>query len=496
MERSDARASSAGASAALVGRPDDEAPRTLLEELLFQRAVQAYLWAMPLVNTLGMKTGSEQAFGQGYEVLPVWKRRIDAKTRITTPNSDVLYAMGYVDLGRDGPLVLTAPPRMQGILLDVWQRPIPMDGGAFAGDVGLAGPDAGRGGRFLLLPPGYAGPTPGDCFVCRPVTNTVFVFLRAFYEDPADLAPAAALLEQARIEPLAGPARPMRFPDASGLAVDMLPLRDGAVFDRLKELLDSEVPGLADHEWLGLLAAIGLVRGRPFAPDARTRRVLDAAARTAYAMSRAVGFEESVGGRSLRVYPDRRWLNPMGNGASPGQPDLSGLVPTAEGDSAGAYLDLDLRIWYFTNYYSVSPGMVSKIPGRGARYLVAFADDQGEALAGEASYRLVLPASIPAANFWSVTLYEAASGSGLDNGQPFPSLGSRDKPAQRDDGATELFFGPTAPPDQAGNWIATVPGQGFFVVLRLYGPTAPALDGSWKPGDLERRECRGPGQVR
>ena len=495
MERSGKRASSSAAPAAIEGRPNDEAPRTLLEELLFQRAVQAYLWAMPLVNTLGMKTGSERTFGQGYDVLPVWKRRIDAKTRITTPNSDVLYAMGYVDLGRDGPLVLTAPPRMQGILLDVWQRPIPMDGGAFAGDVGLAGPDAGRGGRFLLLPPGHAGPVPGDCFVCRPATNTVFIFLRAFYEDPADLAPAAALLEQARIEPLVGPARPMRFPDASGLAVDMLPLRDGGVFGALKELLDSEVPGLADHEWLGLLAAIGLVRGRPFDPDARTRRILDAAARTAYAMSRAVGFEETVGGRSLQVYPDRRWLNPMGDGASPGQPDLSGLVPTAEGDPAGAYLDLDLRLWYFTNYYSVSPGMVSKTPGRGARYLVAFADSRGEALAGEASYRLVLPAPVPAANFWSVTLYETASGSGLDNGQPFPSLGSRDKPAQRADGATELFFGPTARPDQAANWLATVPGQGFFVVLRLYGPTAPALDGSWKPGDVERRECRAPEQI-
>ena len=147
MERSGKRASSCAAPAAIEGRPNDEAPRTLLEELLFQRAVQAYLWAMPLVNTLGMKTGSERTFGQGYDVLPVWKRRIDAKTRITTPNSDVLYAMGYVDLGRDGPLVLTAPPRMQGILLDVWQRPIPMDGGAFAGDVGLAGPAAGRGGR-------------------------------------------------------------------------------------------------------------------------------------------------------------------------------------------------------------------------------------------------------------------------------------------------------------------------------------------------------------
>src|SRR4029077_11786622 len=93
--------------------------------VLFQRATQVYLWAMPLINTLGMQYGSEQAFGAGYNVLPIWKDRLNAKTLVTTPNSDVLYAMSYADLGETGPLVFDAPPRMQGILLDFWQRPIP-----------------------------------------------------------------------------------------------------------------------------------------------------------------------------------------------------------------------------------------------------------------------------------------------------------------------------------------------------------------------------------
>lgn len=125
-------------------RPTPETVRTLRDELLFQRATQAYLWALPLINTLGMKVGSEKTFGAGYNVLPVWKKRLDAKTLVTTPNSDVIYAMGYVDLGKDGPLVFEAPPNLQGILLDAWQRPIPVDGGTFFGDVGLPGPDAGR----------------------------------------------------------------------------------------------------------------------------------------------------------------------------------------------------------------------------------------------------------------------------------------------------------------------------------------------------------------
>src|ERR1700741_2675966 len=199
-------------------RPTAEAAQTLREELLFQRATQTYLWAMPLVNTLGMQTGSEKTFGAGYNVLPIWKKRLDAKTLVTTPNSDVLYAMSYLDLGKDGPLVMDAPPELQGILLDYWQRPIPVDGGKFFGDVGLFGPDAGKGGKFLMLPPGYKGDVPQGYYVYRSQTNNVFIFLRGFYQDPKNLAPAVAHLEKTKIYPLNGEstAKPMKFPDASG----------------------------------------------------------------------------------------------------------------------------------------------------------------------------------------------------------------------------------------------------------------------------------------
>ena len=141
-------------------RPTEQTAQTLRDELLFERATQTYLWAMPLVNTLGMQVGSERVFGAGYNVLPIWKKRLDAKTLVTTPNSDVLYAMSYLDLGKDGPLVMEAPSELQGILLDYWQRPIPVDGGKFFGDVGFFGPDVGKGGKFLLLPPGYKGTVP------------------------------------------------------------------------------------------------------------------------------------------------------------------------------------------------------------------------------------------------------------------------------------------------------------------------------------------------
>jgi len=232
-----------------------------------------------------------------------------------------------------------------------------------------------------------------------------------------------------------------------------------------------------------MLASIGIVKGEPFNPDAATRAILDRAAKTGYKTSRVIGFEDTVANRSFLVYPDRRWLNPIADGtpANPGGPFDLGWKRTAEG-----YRDLDTRIWFFTDYYSISPGMISQIPGKGAKYMIAFTDSAGTPLSGGANYRLNLPPNIPAANFWSVTLYEAENASGLANGQPFPSLGSRDKPAQNANGSTDLYLGPKAPEGKQSNWLATVPGKGYFAILRLYSPTEAAINKSWKPGDIER----------
>jgi hypothetical protein len=472
------------------GRATPETAQTLRDELLYQRVTQAYLWALPFLNTLGMKLGSEKVFGAGYNVLPIWKSRLDAKTLVTTPNSDVIYALSYVDLGKDGPLVFEAPPGLQGILLDFWQRPIPgptIGGRAFFGDVGLPGPDAGKGGKFLLLPPGYKGAVPPGYYVYRSQTNNVFVFLRAFYQDPKNLTPAVELMEKAKIYPLGheANAKPMIFPNASGVPANMLPISDGSAFDALKQLIDSEGGNLAGPDSLGLLASIGIVKGQPFAPDEKTKAILDKAAKTGYKMSRVVGFEEALGGRSLRIYPDRHWVHPIAK-ATPA--NLSGPFNFGWTRKDGGHLDLDAQTWFFTNYYSISPGMISQTPGVGAKYMIAFTDSAGAPLSGGSNYKLTLPANIPAGNFWSVTLYEAENASGLANGQPFPSLGSRDKPAQNPDGSTDLYLGPKAPEGREGNWLATVPGRGFFAILRLYGPTEAAIDKSWKPGDVERTQ--------
>ena len=468
-------------------RPTAETAQALRDELLFQRATQTYLWAMPLINTLGMKNGSEKIFGAGYNVLPIWKERVNAKTLVTTPNSDVLYAMGYVDLAKDGPLVFEAPPDLQGILLDFWQRPIPVDGHKYEGDVGLFGPDQGKGGKILILPPGYEGAVPEGYYVYRSATFNAFVFLRAFYLDPKNLTPTVKLLEQSKIYPLNAKETPkaMVFPDASGVPANMLPRSDGGVFDDIKALVDSEGANLAESDSLGMLAAMGIVKGQPFAPDAHAREILDRAAKTGYKMSRVIGFQETVSGRSFQVYPDRRWLNPAAD-MTPQNPQGAFARDFSWRRVPGGYLDLDTRTWFFTNYYSTSPGMVSQIPGKGAKYMIAFTDGEGTPLVGGSSYRLNLPPNVPAENFWAVTLYEAENGSGLANGQPFPSLGSLNKPAQNADGSTDIYLGPKAPKGKEANWIATVPGRGYFAVLRLYSPTMAALERRWKPGDIEK----------
>ena len=133
------------------GYPTPQAAERLFDELDFQRAVQVYLWALPAMNIDAMRRGSEAVFGTGNHILPVWKDRLNTKTKVTTPNSDVVYAMSYLDL-KAGPLVLDVPPQLQGMLDDFWHRPLC--------DVGFVGPDKGQGGKYLLLPPDFGGEAP------------------------------------------------------------------------------------------------------------------------------------------------------------------------------------------------------------------------------------------------------------------------------------------------------------------------------------------------
>jgi hypothetical protein len=455
--------------------PQGDVP-TLTDALFFQRAVQTYLWALPALNMYGMKEGSEKVFGKGYNVLPIWKQRLNAKTLITTPNSDVIYALGYVDLKETGPLVIEVPPGLQGILDDFWQRPIvsvgEIDGRKWAGDVGLPGPDRGKGGKYLVLPPDHKGETPEGYFTYRCGTYGLFVFWRGFFKNPNELAEPVRVMEQTRLYPLGKKetAKPMQFPDASGVPANMLYPQDGTAFDMLSRFIDHEYVDPADMYMRGMAATLGIVKGQPFAPDDKTRAVLDQAARTATRMGHVMVYTHSPLVKNQFWYPDRHYIDPFPGNA------------TFTSDS---FDYINARTSFFTYAYSASPAMAISMDNVGAKYLAEYSDADGDHLQGSKNYKLHVPKDVPAAIFWSVTVYDPITGAGLDNGQPFPSINTMDKPVQNADGSFDFYFGPKSP-GEGKNWLATLPDKGFFIIFRLYGPKQAFFDQTWKLDDLAK----------
>jgi hypothetical protein len=448
----------------------------LKQELLFERGVQAYLWALPTLHIYGIKDGSEKAFGKGYNVLPIFKQRANSRTLIATPNFDVIDAFGFLNLKDDGPMVIEIPPGLQGILEDFRQRPIRSEGQIdsrdWVGDLGISGPDQGRGGKYLLLPPDYKDAVPAGYFSYRSGTYGVFLLLRSFFKDPKQLAEPIQLIEQTRIYPLdqEAAAKPMQFPNASATSANMLYPQDGNAFDMLSRFIDHEYVDRSDMEMRGTLAGIGIIQGRPFIRDAATLDTLDKAARTASRIAHALSYQPSATVPNGLYYPNRHWINPLSTNAL---------------FTADTYDNLDARTGFFTYMYAPSPALAGNAENVGEKYSAAYVDFDGNFLRGSQAYVLHLPAGIPATNFWSVAVYDPITGSGLDNGQPFPSINTMDKPIQNADGSTDIYFGPKSP-GKDKNWIATIPDRGWFALLRLYAPTKAFFDQSWKPDDIKK----------
>jgi hypothetical protein len=453
------------------GYPTEEARTGLMDEFLFQRAVQVYLGALPAVNMLAMRDGSEKKFGAGYNVFPVWKKRMDAKTLVTTPNADVIYAMTYLDLKKDGPLVVSAPPGLLGMFTDFWQRALT--------DVGIAGPDRGQGGLYLLLPPNYEGPVPNGYHTFRSPTYNVFMFWRALLtkgEKGPETAKGVAAIEQTLVYPVRvnNPDlwKKMKFPDATGVPVNMLFPHDARFFDMLAKFIAAEPVESADSYLRGMMASIGIIKGQPFKPDKKQRQILDRAANVAFKMAGALNVTpEAIPQRLYFTKAKRRYLN-----AYAGVDDKF---------NSTSYLNIDVRAAFFSFAYSSSPAMAANTVGVGARYPFTNRDADGDYLTGERTYRLHLPSNPPTKLFWAVTLYNPQYGTMVDNGQPFPSINSMNKIAQNADKSYDLYFGPKLPDGvPESNWIKTNPGKGFLVALRLYGPTHAFYDQSWVPDDV------------
>lgn len=424
------------------GYPGEADITRLEDEIFFQRAVQSYIWAIRVINILGMKEGMSNIFGEGYNLMIIWKDRLNAKTLITTPNSDVIYGLAFLDLKKDGPLVVEVPPGVQGIFDDFFQRPICSDGQisgkTWCGDVGLPGPDQGKGGKYLLLPPDYKDKVPAGYLPYRSKTYGVMVLWRGFFKDPKELKEPVENMERTLIYPLGKKesAAAMKFPNASQTPADMLYPKDGRAFDLLAGFIDREYVDPVDMEMRGMLAAVGIIKGQAFKPGQKQRE--------------------------MNVFP--------------GNADFT----------ADTFNFIDPRTGFFTNAFTASPGMALSMEKVGAKYPTTFVDADGKFLNGSNSYKVNLPRDIPAALFWSLTIYDSANASQVDNGQPFPSINSMDKPQANQDGSVDVYFGPDSP-GEGNNWIKTLPDKGYFVILRLYGPTKTFFDKTWKPSDLERR---------
>ncbi|MHA7777659.1 DUF1254 domain-containing protein [Roseibium sp. M-1] len=449
----------------------DEA-ESLLAELYYQRAVHAYMTMLPALNVIGMRDGSEKTFGSGYNVLPIWKDRMDSRTWVPTPNADVIYSMNYLDLKETGPLVIKAPPNVIGMFTDFFQRTIT--------DVGAIGPDRARGGLYLLLPPDYQGHVPASYYAVRSSTYNVFLFFRTVMakgDGAPDPKPAVALAETTRIYPLWAEEKnipAMEFPNASGVRVNMMYPTDFEYWTKLKEFVDYEPVGAIDPELRGVLASIGIVKGKPFEPNDWQREQLEKALVDAPKMILASAQLGREDGRN-KYYEDRQWERAWAGG-------------TAEWMQE-SYLDLGARSRFFQYAYSSAPAMVMRTTGAGSKYPYTIRDADGNFLDGGNTYKLHLPANAPAALFWAVTAYNVTDGTMPETEQLLPSTNGYYDIPKNEDGSIDIWFGPEKPDGISDHaFIQTVPGRNFVTCLRLYGAEDAFYDQTWKPDDLVKVE--------
>ncbi|MBP0600939.1 DUF1254 domain-containing protein [Aeromonas sanarellii] len=447
---------------------DEAEARSLSDELYYQDAIQAYLVSLPLMNTIGLRDGSEAAFGGGYNVLPVWKERMDSRAVVPTPNGDVIYSMSYLDLKKTGPLVIKAPANVIGMFTDFFQQTIT--------DVGAIGPDRARGGLYLLLPPDYEGPVPQGYFAFKSSTYNVFLFFRTIMgkgEGKPDPAPAVKNAETTRVYPLwdvEKDVKPMQFPDASGKRVTMMYPTDGTYWQKLKAFVDYEPLTAIPDQTRSALLSIGIVKGKPFNPtkeqEAALKKAVEMAPRMILAR-RQVGRDDQ---RQL-YYTNRQW-------------ETSWAGATAEWMQYGT-LDKNQRAAFFQIAYSSAAAMVMHTTGAGSKYPFATKDKEGKHLDGGNTYKLHLPANPPAALFWAVTAYNITDGTMPETDQLLPSTnGYYDIPKNKD-GSIDLWFGPSKPKDVADSaFIKTIEGRNFLVALRLYGTEDGFYDQTWVPDDL------------
>jgi hypothetical protein len=445
------------------GFPDEATITKVYDNLDFQRGVQAFLTCVPGASEAAIRAGI-RSFGPDNQTVVVFENLMDSKSLFLTANTESVYAWSWLNV-KDGPMVLETPPNVLGVIDDFWFRNVT--------DFGLVGPDKGKGGKYLILPPGYTGKIPKGYIVAHsPTFNNLFFWRGSLVN--GDPKPAVdSFKKTVKVYPLGKDARASKvtFVNGSGKEMNTIHANNYKFYEEISELVQEEPTSAMDVETLGMLAAIGIVKGKPFAPDARQQKILADAAVTGELMAKA----NTYGKRFEDAYwPGTHW---------------KATIPVADVTTQRAvnYEQLDERASYFYEAVVLSPAMKSTVSGFGQRYFGTYQDKDGGWLTGGNNYHLHVPANPPAAQFWSVTVYDEKNRQMLVNETKRFDVSSRGEGVVKNaDGSTDVYVGPTAPKGLENNWIQTKPGEGWFPLFRFYGPTEKLFDKTWVVGDFEK----------
>ena len=433
------------------------------------RAVQVYVSTMPAVSTYSLRQGSLDMGATASNQIVIWEKLGDSKSLVLTYNNTSLYTWGFLDLEKDGPTVVEVPPDVLGVFDDGYMR--------YLSDFGAAGPDKGKGGKYLVLPPGYKGEVPQGYHVVKSTSNVVWNFMRGYVrgsvQDPANVKKSADnIVNNLKVYPLAKKDNPPKteFINMTGKYYNTIPPNDFSFFERLNEIVQKEPISFIEPETRGLIAAIGIVKGKPFNPDARMKKLLTEAVAIGNAYARAnTVFPRDPG---QRIYgPDSEWVMAF--------PERNAFFLK---DGARRY---DARLWMHYNAVVVTPAMAGIKPGVGSDYGIAGMDSK----APTAGWCQDLQAA-PAAQY---TRKGQLVGDHLRHPDPFddadrPGIRRYQQPGRgHQEKCRRLYRHLLLPPKrrEGKNWIQTIPGKSWFIILRMYGPLEPWLDKTWRPSELE-----------